>query len=321
MRLPRTVLLLCLAATIGCHDKRLTVPDAAAPLDMHIPAPTMLAGASTLTTCLALDAGFVYWADAADNTPTIQKVPIAGGAASTVATGGDKNGCVAVDGAGVYYVEGDAIMKAPLGGGGAAPLVSGQHVVRGAPLVAAGGYVYWITDVYGSVDAYNGKDAIVRVRSAGGGAVEIVSAEVVGNPGGLAVDATNVYYSDGSGVFARALAMPTSVTSFGTSTLHPNAFAVGGGVLAMVEVSAIGQGDVAVFHLDGMGRVQVAASLAQPLAVDDRGVYVNGSGRLVRLALDGSGPTELAEEQPRAVALSADHVYFTDGTAIYALAK
>jgi len=151
--------------------------------------------------------------------------------------------------------------------------------------------------------------------------VQVVSAEVVGNPGGLAVDDTNVYYSDQSGVFARALAAPTTVTSFGQSVLHGNALAVGAGHLAMNEIAGIGMGDVAVFRTDGMARTVVSPSLAQPLAVDDRGVYVNGQGTLQRLALDGSGATTLATEQPRAVALSATTLFFTDDSAIYSLPK
>lgn len=305
----------------GCGSKSITVPDAAVPLDMHIAAPDTLAQTSTLTTCLAVDASFVYWSDA---TPSIQKVPIAGGAAQQVAAIGTKSACVAVDATGVYWVESggdsDTVMKAPIAGGAPSPLASGQHLLKGAPLVAAAGAVYWITDVYGNVDAYNGKNAVVRVPTAGG-PVEIVTGEVMGNPGGLAVDDTSVYYSDQSGTFARLLAMPASVVSFGQSALHGNAIALGAGHLAMNEISGIGMGDVAVFRTDGNGRTVVSQSLAQPLAVDDRGVYIDGGGRLVRLSLDGSGMTELAEQSPRAVALSADHVYFTDGTAIYALPK
>src|SRR5438045_541531 len=71
--------------------------DFGVPLDMHVAAPEQLATASTLTTCLAVDADFVYWADYANNKATIQKVPMGGGAAVEVVAGGDKNGCVAVD--------------------------------------------------------------------------------------------------------------------------------------------------------------------------------------------------------------------------------
>jgi hypothetical protein len=68
-------------------------------------------------------------------------------------------------------------------------------------------------------------------------------------------------------------------------------------------------------------RVVVSPSLAQPLAVDDRGVYLNASGALERLALDGAGATLLATQPPRAVALSATTIFFTDGSAIYSLPK
>jgi hypothetical protein len=304
----------------GCGSTSSTPADFGVPLDMHIAAPAQLAAAQTMTTCLAVDGGFVYWADYAGNTATIQKVPIGGGAAAQVVAGGDKNGCVAVDGNGVYYVEGDKIMKAALAGGGASAMATGQHVLRGP--VAAGGYVYWITDVYGNVDAFNGKNAVVRLSTSSAGAVQVVSAEVVGLPGALAVDDTSVYYSDANGAWSRVLAAATMVTSFGgQSSIHPNSMAVGAGRVAVAEVQTPGNGDVALFRADGMGRVVVSPSLAQPLAVDDKGVYIKGANALERLALDGSGATLLATQTPRALVLSADRVYFTDGAAIFSLVR
>lgn len=319
MRLSTT--LACSLLFSACADKAQPTPDAAVALDLHVAGPVQLASAQTLTNCLAVDAGFVYWADAAAGAPAIMKVPLGGGAAVQLNAGGDKNGCVAVDGAGVYYVDGDKLMKAPLGGGGGVALATGQHVLAGAPIVASGGYLYWITDVYGNVDAYNGKNAIVRVATGTAGAVQLVSAEVVGSPGALAVDDSNVYYSDGSGAFARALAAPSMVTSFGQSSLHQNPLAVGAGHVAINELMAPGRGDLALFRPDGLGRVVLSPENGRPLAVDDRGVYVNRTGALERLALDGSGAQPLANQAPRALALSADHIYFTDGAAIYALAK
>jgi hypothetical protein len=313
----RFALLPVIAFAAACSSSNITT-DAGVPLDMHITAPTTLASASTLTSCLATDGSFVYWSD---GTPAIVKIAVGGGTPTQVVAGGDKNACVAVDGSGVYYFEADKLMKAPLAGGSAAPLATSQHLLKGAPLVAAGGFVYWVTDVYGDVDAYNGKNAIVRVSTTAAGTPTVVTATLDGNPGGLAVDDTNVYYSDQMGVFARPLATPTMMTTFGMSSLHGNAIAVGGGRLAMNEIMAIGMGDVAVFRLDGMGRVVVSPTLAQPLAVDDRGVYINDAGSLERLALDGSGAKLLATMQPRAVALGTSTIYFTDGSAIYALPK
>ncbi len=316
VRLPRTVLAAVLVA--GCGSSNVVIPDAAVPLDMSVTAPTTLGAAQTLTNCLATDGTFVYWSD---GTPEIMRVPIKGGAPTQVIAGGDKNTCVAVDGNGVYYADAGKIMMAAPAGGGAAALASGQHVLTGAPIFVHGGFVYWITDVYGNVDAYNGMNAVVRVPTVINNSIEVIVTDLVGNPGGLAVDDTNVYYSDQSGVFARPLAAPSQSTPFGQSTLHGNAIAVGASMLAMNEITAIGSGDVALFRTDGNGRVVVSPSLAQPLAVDDKGVYINGAGALERLAVDGSGATLLAIEPPRAVVLSASTIFFTDGTAIYSLPR
>ncbi|HEY1585472.1 MAG TPA: hypothetical protein VGH63_07260 [Polyangia bacterium] len=316
MRLPRTLLAAILGA--GCGSSNVTIPDAAVPLDMSIAAPTTLGAVQTLTNCLAADGSFVYWSD---GTPAVMKVPVKGGTPIQVVAGGDKNTCVAVDGNGIYYVDADQIMMAPLSGGGASPLASGQHVLKGAPIFVHGGFVYWITDVYGNVDAYNGMNAVVRVPTTTNNSIEVIVTDLIGNPGGLAVDDTNVYYSDQSGVFARPLAAPATSTPFGQSSLHGNAIAVGANTLAMNEIAAIGSGDVAVFRTDGNARTVVSPSLAQPLAVDDKGVYINGAGALERLALDGSGATLLAIQPPRAVVLSTSTIFFTDGTAIYSLSR
>jgi hypothetical protein len=308
------VALLPLFLFAACSSSANVSLDAGVPRDMSLGAPTTVATTSTLTSCLAVDATALYWSDA---TPAIMTAPLAGGAATQLYAGGDPSTCVAVDGNGVYFFEGDKLMNAK---GGAHALASGQHLLKGAPLVAAGGYVYWVTDVYGNVDAYNGMNAIVRLSTATPGTPEVVTATLNGAAGGLAVDDTNVYYSDGNGVFARPLAAPSTSIPFGMSALHANAIAVGGGHLAMNEISGLNAGDVAVFRLDGMGRTVVGMMQARPLAVDDSGVYVN-DGALERLALDGSGGKLLATMAPRAVALTGGSIFFTDGSAIFSLPK
>ncbi|MDB4969585.1 MAG: hypothetical protein JWN44_5274 [Myxococcales bacterium] len=314
------ILVTTLFAVSGCGSSSVTPADFGVALDMHILSPTPLATVQTMTTCLAVDGAAVYWADYLGNVPTIQKASLDGASHQQLAAGGDKNGCVAVDVNGVYYVEGDKIMKVALDGAGAMALALGQHVLRGP--VTAGGYVYWITDVYGNVDAYNGKNAIVRLSTSSAGPVEVVSAEVVELPGALVVDDASVYYSDASGAWSRALAAPATATAFGAqSTLHTNSMAAGGGRVAVAEVQSPGAGDIALFRTDGMGRVVVSPSVAQPLAVDAKGVYVKGASGLERLALDGSGSTLLASETARALVLSSDRVYFTDGARIYSLSR
>jgi hypothetical protein len=331
------ILVLCLIAVAGCDDAPVVYhqpdllgfvgPDLAAPvgdaggpdlLPVLTP-PTMLGPASTLTECLAVDGNGLYWADAGPPRQ-ILKLALAGGAPVSLATGGDDHSCVVIDSLNAYWVEADRIMKAPLAGGGSATQVaSGLHVLK--ELIAVrGGQVYFITDVYGSVDAYNGKNALVRVPT-GGGAVEVLSAIVNGNPGGLAVDDSALYYSDYDGVWAWPLAGSGARVSFGMSVLHANPLAIDGAHLVMEELTAIGQGDVAVMKLDGTGRTVVSPALAGVLAVDSSGVYARQNGSLVRFALDGSGTQPLAWTTPHAIALDPSSVYFTDGASILKVGK
>src|SRR5438045_456587 len=110
--LVRVHLALLTVIAAGCGSSN-NGSDFGVPLDMHVAAPTTLGSAQTLANCLAADASFVYWADDAGSA-TIMKVPVGGGAPVQVVAGGNKNGCVAVDANGVYYVESGKIMKAPL---------------------------------------------------------------------------------------------------------------------------------------------------------------------------------------------------------------
>ncbi|MFI5290053.1 MAG: hypothetical protein ACHQ17_10410, partial [Polyangia bacterium] len=176
----------------GCPSAPVVqTPDAQAVVDLGLAPPVTLAPAQTTTSCLAVDANAVYWTDQGSGN-RVMKVALAGGAPQVLATGGDKPGCVAIDQTNAYYTDGGSatLMKVPLAGGAPAALAQNQHVLpERKPLLASdGSFVYFITDVYGDVDAYNNKNAIVRVPVAGG-PVEVLVAEVIGDPAGLAVDA------------------------------------------------------------------------------------------------------------------------------------
>jgi hypothetical protein len=326
-------LLFILVAVAGCGDDSASFDFASPPLDMSaLPPATVLASAQTLTNCIAVDTTGVYWTDEGGVVPgpdqgassRVLKVALAGGMPTVLGEGADAPGCVVVDATNAYYTQGGGttLMKVPLGGGTAPmALASSQHILtlHTPHLAVAGGFVYWITDVYGDVDAYNGKNALVRV-STSGGSVETVFSDLAGEPGGLFVDATNVYYSDQSGMYVRALAggAPTAV---GQSTLHNNRFAVDSSNLALVEVASIGSGDVALYKLDGSGRVQLLSKLASAVALDASGLYANLDGELVHVSLDGKTTTTLSDQAPRAIALDASNIYFTDGASILKLAK
>jgi hypothetical protein len=314
------LLLSATALATGCSSGNLKTPDLGTPRDMSTPAiaAIRIASATTLANCLAADAAHVYWSDSSSGAPQIVSLPLAGGTATPLVTGGDANACVAVDGDGVYYFEDTKVMKVPLAGGTATPLASGQHLLKNTPLVVSAGNVYWITDVYGNVDAFSGKNAIVRVATSANNATPtVVSADIGINAGGLAVDATTAYYGDGGGLFARTLADPATATKIVQLPINPPAFAVGTGRVLVAEVTTIGAGDIAIYRPDGMGRMQLADQLGKPFAVDDQAAYVGFSGSLERLPLDGSAAVRLGAVSARALALAPGAVIFTDGTALW----
>ena len=290
--------------------------------DLPEPMDTTIAAAQTLSTCLAVDATSVYWADQGGGMNRVLSAPIAGGAPVTLATGGDAPGCVVVDATYAYFTEGDAMMAVPKDGSGPAQAIAtGQHFLPqsgSAKLFAQGGYVFWVTDVYGAVDAYNGMNAIVRVKPSS--AVEVMFAGVYGNPGALAVDDNNYYYTDTMGAFAQPRA-GGNAHALGSSALHLNPLRIDAQHVAVVEIAGQGQGDVAVMNLDGSARVLASMTLAASPAIDETGVYARETNKLVRYKLDGSETRTLAEASPHAIALDATYVYFSNGASIQRVPK
>ncbi len=302
------------------NDLSMTGGDAA-PVDMAVdqfPASLTLAATTTQASCLAVDATAVYFID--DSVPSLIRVPLDGSAQTTLAQGGDLRGCVRVDLQNAYFSSSGAIVRVALATGAVTVLATSQHLLT--PLYLQGGALYFITDVYGDIDAYNGKNAIVRL-AIDGGSIDVVDNSVVGQPGGLAVDASNFYFSDRNGMVAHARNGMGSVT-FGSSVLHANSFALGengNNHLAMVELAGIGIGDVALFSLDGSGRTVLSGKLASSLFLDADALYAGQSGSLVRYALDGTSTTPYAALAPRAIVADAGYVYFTDGQALRRITK
>lgn len=325
MRPTYLIVLLCAAS---CDDNPTPPHDLSVNTDLSAPVAWVLTSTNTLTNCIALDGTSVYWTEANDflgpdagDTARLMKVSKMGGTPVKIADGVDSPGCAVADDTNVYVTQGSTILKVPLAGGAASPLATKQHVLpMSTPRLAArGGYVYWITDVYGAVDAFNGKNALVRVTQSGA-TIETLFNDIVGSPGGIAIDATNAYYSDQSGVYLRPLA-GGAAAPFGVSTLHNNRFAVDDMHVVLDEITGIGAGDLAVFKLDGSGRTVISMKMATALAIDSKHVYANAEGKLVRYTLDGKSTDVVDLRGPRAIALDASDIYFTDGSSILRFGK
>lgn len=149
---------------------------------------TTLASNLVEPSAIAVDNAFVYWIERnnGDN-GSIKKVPISGGTISTLVTGlHNAQNFLAMDQNSLYFGDGQsggggAIRKVAKSGGAVITLVSG--LINLAPAIAVDGSFVYYTDGVGS---------ILRVAVSGGAPAIITS----GTATGLALDGTNLYWTD-----------------------------------------------------------------------------------------------------------------------------
>jgi hypothetical protein len=97
---------------------------------------------------IAIDTDYVYWTESDATSGATKRVPKAGGQALTLATP-KVPGSVATDGVNVYYVDGQSIMRVPVGGGAAVPVVTGQMGMGSIFVDSAWVYFYAMGPVMG----------------------------------------------------------------------------------------------------------------------------------------------------------------------------
>jgi hypothetical protein len=164
---------------------------------------------------LAVDANNVYvWsvgsfalASSVNNhDATVVQVPLNGGAAITLGSGFEVFydaaylNAVAIDGSNVYWVAGASgsdgtIMKAPIGGGSpAVAIYSNRYLPQG--VVSDGTNVYWVE--WGTFNAMGraNNDGSVWQGSVNGGTTPKQLASNQPAPSGIAVDSSNVYWTN-----------------------------------------------------------------------------------------------------------------------------
>jgi hypothetical protein len=142
---------------------------------------------------LAVNATGAYWSEGSETgVDFVMSVPLVGGTLATVAIAQNGAGNLALDASSIYWTTSDgAVVKNALGGGTPTTLASGQ--VGGALAVCA-------TAVFLDAD-YNCGDgcdnaAILQIPIDGGAVMTLATAPTISE--GMAVDATSVYWSDGS---------------------------------------------------------------------------------------------------------------------------
>jgi hypothetical protein len=256
----------------------------------------------------AVDATHIYWANKdTDYSQSMRKMPVAGGAVTTLASGQLNTIQLTLDASYVYWTGGinSDVMKVPLGGGAVTTLASGQEFPIGIAVDAA--RVYWASKT---------NPGTVRSMPLGGGAITISSSGQPGLVWSIALDATSMYMvSEGSILTKVPLTGGTPVE------LAPSdGKGQGYNYVAVDATHVYWTTDDAVMKVPvGGGAPIILASNQQSSAgivVDATNVYwTSGSNvsDVLKMPLNGGTPTRIASGQVavRTLAADATHVYWS----------
>jgi hypothetical protein len=267
--------------------------------------PVVLAAGPGSAYAIAVDATDVYWTN---DSGTIMKVPLAGGATTTVASGQNSPRGIAVDATSVYWTTyiGGTVMKAPRGGGAPTTLASGQSFPLTMAVDATS--VYWVN--------WTNPGTVMKIPLGGGAPKTLASGQ--NRPDGIAVDATSVYWTNDAnpGTVMKAPLGGGASTMLASGQNFPQAMAVDATSVYWVNVS---DGTLMKVPIGGGAATTLATGQSSPigLAVDATSVYwVNFTdpGTVMKVPLGGGAPTTIASAQkiPFAIAVDTTSVYWTN---------
>src|SRR5262249_38503405 len=149
-------------------------------------------------------------------------VPVNGGSVTTLATGLAEPTAIAVDGTNIYWIEraggsGGSLKTIPISGGIPTTLASGFLNAQNHMALDA-------TSIYWGDGKIGGGGVIKKVAKSGGFVTTLVGSGILALETAIAVDASNVYFTDGAGNIKSVPVAGGSVTTLGAG--NPNDMAL-----------------------------------------------------------------------------------------------
>jgi hypothetical protein len=282
--------------------------------------------ASGPTDYLVLDATSAYVAvveNQAQYVLSILRIPLAGGAATTLASGLESVTGIAVSASGVYWADAytpnpsppDAspflngvVMGVPAGGGTATTLATG--LANPQAIVADGASLYWADT---SPQGTSGQGTIMSMPATGGTPTQLVKGPY--QPAVLAIDAANVYWGTADGrvmKIAKTGGTATQLAFYETSIAN-----------LVVDATSVywttSSGDVMKTPIGGgpSTALLVGTNTIGDLAVDSTSVYFTvfsyPLALVQKMPLGGGQPETLwsGADSAGAIQVDATSVYFT----------
>ena len=236
--------------------------------------PVVLASASVNPWNLAVNASAVYWTETGPDGGRVMSVGFDGGAPVVIASNRPAAWAIALNGTSVYWSQagsGNAVWSAPLAGGPAVMLATAPYPNS---LAVGGGAVYWASPFPA------GSGTLMKLALEAGALPETIASD--GSPFAVAVDATNVYWTE-------------SGSQGGSDGMIWKAPLAGGPATML----ASGQPSPAAIATDG-AKVYWA-----------NGDTSNAIGAVMQVPVDGGTPVTIAAVQP------IPHAIAVDGTNVY----